>query len=81
MTHLVDSSFKILEMHMGINGQKLDESQMTARGYTLSATEFHIVVELPVGAPDGYYKVGKYLDLICKTLVMVHLHVLFKCHE
>ncbi|XP_045917189.1 uncharacterized protein LOC123978096 [Micropterus dolomieu] len=56
VTHLVDSSFKILEMHMGINGQKLDKSQMTARGYTLSATEFHIVVELPVGAPDGYYK-------------------------
>ncbi|KAJ4928999.1 hypothetical protein JOQ06_004620 [Pogonophryne albipinna] len=27
-----------------------------ARGYTLSTTDFHIVVEIPVGSPDGYYK-------------------------
>ncbi|XP_056284318.1 uncharacterized protein LOC130202645 [Pseudoliparis swirei] len=43
-------------MHMGINGKRLDRSQMAARGYTLSATEFHIVIEIPVGSPDGYYK-------------------------
>ena len=42
---------------------------MAARGYTLSATDFHIVIEIPVGAPDGYYKVGKYRDLLCKTQV------------
>lgn len=58
MTPLIDGSFKVLEMHMGINGQRLDKSQMAARGYTLSATDFHIVIELPVGSPDGYYKVG-----------------------
>ncbi|XP_053192910.1 zona pellucida protein AX 1 [Scomber japonicus] len=56
MTPLIDGSFKVLEMHMGINGQRLDKSQMAARGYTLSATDFHIVIELPVGSPDGYYK-------------------------
>lgn len=66
---LIEGSFKILEMHMGINGQRLDRSQMTARGYTLSATDFHIVIEMPVGSPDGYYKVGKSVDLICKTQV------------
>ncbi|GAA6228834.1 uncharacterized protein LOC108895977 [Lates japonicus] len=56
VTPLVDGNFKILEMHMGINGQRLDKSQMAARGYTLSTTDFHIITELPVGGPDGYYK-------------------------
>ncbi|XP_056284023.1 uncharacterized protein LOC130202475 isoform X2 [Pseudoliparis swirei] len=53
---LVDDSFEILEKHMGINGKRLDRSQMASRGYTLSTTEFHIVIEIPVGSPDGYYK-------------------------
>ncbi|XP_044025912.1 zona pellucida protein AX 1 isoform X2 [Siniperca chuatsi] len=56
VTPLIDGSFKILEMHMGIDGKKLDKSQMATRGYTLSATDFHIIIEIPVGSPDGYYK-------------------------
>ncbi|XP_056284163.1 zona pellucida sperm-binding protein 2-like [Pseudoliparis swirei] len=56
VTPLVDGSFEILEMHMGINGKRLDRSQMATRGYTLSATDFHIVIEIPVGSPDGHYK-------------------------
>ncbi|TNN77987.1 hypothetical protein EYF80_011740 [Liparis tanakae] len=56
MTPLVDGSFEIREMHMGINGRRLDGSQMAARGYTLSATDFHIIIEIPVGSPDGHYK-------------------------
>uniref|UniRef100_A0A3B4FN65 Uncharacterized LOC102197790 n=1 Tax=Pundamilia nyererei TaxID=303518 RepID=A0A3B4FN65_9CICH len=56
MTPLMDGTFRIVEMHMGINGQRLDRSQMAARGYTLSTTDFHIVAEIPVGSPDGYYK-------------------------
>lgn len=59
VTPLLDGSFKIAEMHMGINGQRLDKSQMAKRGYTLTTTDFHIVLELPVGSPDGYYKVGE----------------------
>ncbi|XP_051792634.1 zona pellucida protein AX 1 [Acanthochromis polyacanthus] len=56
VTPLMDSRFRIVEMHMGINGQRLDKSQMAARGYSLSVTDFHIVTEIPVGSPDGYYK-------------------------
>nr|SOX60636.1 zona pellucida protein X [Solea senegalensis] len=56
VTPLMDGSFKILELHMGINGQRLEKSQMATRGYTLSQTDFHIVIEIPVGSPDGYYK-------------------------
>ncbi|KAM3602379.1 uncharacterized protein V6R79_003008 [Siganus canaliculatus] len=56
ITPLLDGSFKLQEMHMGINGQRLDKSQMAARGYTLATTDFHIVIEIPLGSPDGYYK-------------------------
>ncbi|XP_026196531.1 zona pellucida protein AX 1 [Anabas testudineus] len=56
VTPLLDGSFKIVEMHMGINGQRLEKSQMAARGYTLSVRDFHIVIEIPMGSPDGYYK-------------------------
>uniref|UniRef100_A0A667XZ09 Zona pellucida protein AX 1 n=1 Tax=Myripristis murdjan TaxID=586833 RepID=A0A667XZ09_9TELE len=56
ITPLIDGGIKILEMHMGINGQRLDKAQMAARGYTLSATKFHIIIEIPIGSPDGYYK-------------------------
>nr|XP_046229503.1 uncharacterized protein LOC124050741 isoform X2 [Scatophagus argus] len=56
VTPLLDDSFKIAEMHMGINGQRLDKSQMATQGYTLATTDFHIVLEIPVGSPDGYYK-------------------------
>uniref|UniRef100_UPI0037E90789 uncharacterized protein n=1 Tax=Semicossyphus pulcher TaxID=241346 RepID=UPI0037E90789 len=56
VTPLIDGGFKVIEMHMGINGQRLDKSQMATQGYTLSTTDFHIVIEIPVGSPDGYYK-------------------------
>ncbi|KAM4600974.1 zona pellucida protein AX 1 [Polymixia lowei] len=56
MTPLVNGAVRILEMHMGINGQRLDKTQMAARHYTLSANEYHIVIEMPLGSPDGYFK-------------------------
>lgn len=74
VTTLVDGSVSILEMHMGINGQRLDASQMAARGYTLSQTDFHIAIELPVGSPDGYYKVKECTGPLSKTLVFFIFH-------
>ncbi|KAI3364225.1 hypothetical protein L3Q82_011030, partial [Scortum barcoo] len=56
ITPLIDGDFRILGMHMGINGQRLDKSQMATQGYKLSTTDFHIITEIPVGSPDGYYK-------------------------
>lgn len=66
VTPLLDSSFKVLEMHMGINGQRLDAAQMSMRGYRLATTEFHIIIEIPIGAPDGYYKVAGSLGCMCE---------------
>ncbi|CAL8315674.1 unnamed protein product [Lota lota] len=56
ITPLVNGRVKILEMHMGINGQRLDKAQMVSMGYTLSSTEYHLVIEIPIGSPDGYFK-------------------------
>uniref|UniRef100_A0A8C6MIR3 Uncharacterized LOC107377668 n=1 Tax=Nothobranchius furzeri TaxID=105023 RepID=A0A8C6MIR3_NOTFU len=56
VTPLLEGKSKMVEMYMGINGQRLDKAQMAARKYTLSTTDFHIVVEIPIGSPDGYYK-------------------------
>lgn len=66
VTPLLDGSFKVSEMHMGINGQRLDKAQMAALGYRLATTEFHIIIEIPIGAPDGYYKVGGSLGCVCE---------------
>ncbi|XP_072312652.1 uncharacterized protein [Eucyclogobius newberryi] len=56
VTPLVDSGFKIQELHMGMSGERLGKSQLSARGYSLTTKDFHIVMEIPVGAPDGYFK-------------------------
>uniref|UniRef100_A0A6Q2ZEK4 ZP domain-containing protein n=1 Tax=Esox lucius TaxID=8010 RepID=A0A6Q2ZEK4_ESOLU len=53
---LISGSVKILETHMGIDGQRLDKAKMSARHYRLSVTSTHVVIEIPVGSPDGYYK-------------------------
>ncbi|KAJ3606471.1 hypothetical protein NHX12_025992 [Muraenolepis orangiensis] len=58
ITPLLEGRVKIVEMHMGINGERLDKAEMVSRGYRLSSTEFHIVIELPIGSPDGYFKLN-----------------------
>lgn len=58
ITPLVSLDVEILEVHLGINGRKLSPAEMASRNYTMTLTESHIVVEIPIGAPDGYYKVG-----------------------
>lgn len=59
VTPLVDATVDLSEVQMGINGKILDGYQMSERGYTLSGTDFYVVLEMPVGSPDGYYKVGE----------------------
>ncbi|XP_045916796.1 uncharacterized protein LOC123977846 isoform X2 [Micropterus dolomieu] len=48
--------FKLLEVHMGVDGQRLDPAEMAARQYSLFVGDRHIVVEIPVGAVGGYFK-------------------------
>uniref|UniRef100_A0AAY4EUJ1 ZP domain-containing protein n=1 Tax=Denticeps clupeoides TaxID=299321 RepID=A0AAY4EUJ1_9TELE len=47
---------EMIELHMGINGRRLDQYEMLAKNYTMSVTEAHIVITIPVGSPDGCHK-------------------------
>lgn len=58
LTPLMSSEVEILEVHMGIDGRRLTSEEMSSRNYGMSFTESHVVVEIPIGAPGGYYKVG-----------------------
>ncbi|XP_073708828.1 zona pellucida protein AX 2 [Garra rufa] len=56
LSPLVSSEVEILEVHMGVNGRTLTPEEMERLNYTMTFTESHIVVMIPIGAPDGYYK-------------------------
>lgn len=57
----------ILGMFMGIDGRQIDSAQMATRGYILTIEDNHIVMKIPIGGPDGYYKVG-FLEFDHKVL-------------
>ncbi|XP_071324078.1 uncharacterized protein [Trachinotus anak] len=48
--------FKLLEVHMGVDGHRLDAAEMAARRYSLFINDMHIVIEIPVGAVGGSFK-------------------------
>uniref|UniRef100_A0A3Q1IM75 ZP domain-containing protein n=1 Tax=Anabas testudineus TaxID=64144 RepID=A0A3Q1IM75_ANATE len=48
--------FKLLEVHMGINGQRITTAEMAARQYSLIVSSTHIVIKIPIGAVGGYLK-------------------------
>lgn len=50
--------FRLLEVRMGIDGQRLDAAEMAARQYSLFINDRHIIVEIPVGAVGGHFKVS-----------------------
>ncbi|XP_059369158.1 uncharacterized protein LOC132107038 [Carassius carassius] len=56
ITPLVSLEVEILDVHMGINGRRLTSDEMESHNYTMTFNESHVVVEIPVGASDGYYK-------------------------
>lgn len=57
ITPLMSLEVEILEVHMGINGRRLTPDEMESRNYAVTFKESHVVVEIPIGASDGYYKV------------------------
>lgn len=49
--------FELLEVHMGVDGQRLEPAEMAARQYSLTVNDVHIIIEIPIGAVGGYFKV------------------------
>ncbi|XP_068610217.1 uncharacterized protein [Brachionichthys hirsutus] len=62
---LVSGRSDLLEVHMGVDGGRLEPAEMAARRYSLSVSDAHVVLEIPVGAAGGYFKShvrdGRYL--------------------
>ncbi|XP_075315910.1 zona pellucida sperm-binding protein 2-like [Odontesthes bonariensis] len=48
--------FNLLEVHFGLDGQRLNAETMHARQYSLSLNDLYIVVQIPIGAVGGHYK-------------------------
>lgn len=60
--------FKLLEVHFGINGQRLNPLELQARGYSVALNDFYVITELPIGGVGGYYKVTKFMNLHLKVV-------------
>uniref|UniRef100_A0A672GNF7 Zona pellucida protein AX 2 n=1 Tax=Salarias fasciatus TaxID=181472 RepID=A0A672GNF7_SALFA len=50
--------FQLLEVHMGVDGQRLTPSEVQARRYSISVSDVHIVIDIPLGAAGGFFKVS-----------------------
>ncbi|XP_056150118.1 uncharacterized protein LOC130124794 [Lampris incognitus] len=48
--------FNLVEVHMGIDGRRLDAAQMASRQYSMSVGDIYITITIPVGAVGGYFK-------------------------
>lgn len=55
---LISGQFHLLEVHVGIDGVRLDPAEVEARQYSLTVGEVYIVLEIPFGAIGGDIKVG-----------------------
>ncbi|XP_056125463.1 zona pellucida protein AX 1 [Rhinichthys klamathensis goyatoka] len=53
---MTSTEANILGMFMGIDGSQIDSAQMATRGYILTIEGNNIVMKIPIGGPDGYYK-------------------------
>ncbi|KAI4818965.1 hypothetical protein KUCAC02_004252 [Chaenocephalus aceratus] len=42
--------FRLLEVNMGVDGRKLEATEMSARNYSLTLDDLYIIVEIPIGA-------------------------------
>lgn len=49
--------FRLLEVHVGIDGVRLHPDEMAARRYSLTVDDDYIILQIPVGAVGGFFKV------------------------
>lgn len=61
---------------MGVDSQRLEPAEMAARRYSLTVNDVHIIIEIPVGAVGGYFKVFLFvLPPVSCIKLMPGLHV------
>ncbi|KAF3850008.1 hypothetical protein F7725_019727 [Dissostichus mawsoni] len=42
--------FRLLEVNMGVDGRKLEATEVSARNYSLTVDDLYVIVEIPIGA-------------------------------
>ncbi|XP_057679147.1 uncharacterized protein LOC130907748 isoform X1 [Corythoichthys intestinalis] len=47
--------FRLLEVHMGVDGKRLDSAKMVARHINMTVDDMYIVLHIPIGAPGGFF--------------------------
>lgn len=62
---------------MGIDGKQISSEQMAARRYVLTIEDEKIAMKIPIGGPDGYYKVCLFLSLTALSLELKLMVVSF----
>lgn len=55
---LITGQVKLLEVHMGINGSRLEPTEVAARQYSLTVGEVYIILDIPFGSVGGHIKVS-----------------------
>ncbi|XP_061668544.1 uncharacterized protein LOC133496695 [Syngnathoides biaculeatus] len=46
---------RLLEVHFGVDGRRLDAAELSARHYNLTVDDIYVVVQIPIGAPGGFF--------------------------
>ncbi|XP_077409480.1 uncharacterized protein LOC144039721 isoform X2 [Vanacampus margaritifer] len=47
--------FRLLEVHVGVDGKRLGADEVSARRYNMTVDNMYIVVQIPIGAPGGVF--------------------------
>lgn len=53
---LISGQVQLLEVHVGINGSRLEPDEVAARKYSLTIGEVYIILEIPFGSVGGHIK-------------------------
>ncbi|XP_049613172.1 uncharacterized protein [Syngnathus scovelli] len=49
------SQFRLLEVHIGVDGRRLNADELSARRYNVTVDNMYIMVQIPIGAPGGFF--------------------------
>ncbi|XP_077367109.1 uncharacterized protein LOC144010602 [Festucalex cinctus] len=52
---LSSGRFRLLEAHVGVDGKRLTADEVSARHYNMTVDNMYIVVQIPIGAPGGFF--------------------------
>ncbi|XP_029705182.1 uncharacterized protein isoform X2 [Takifugu rubripes] len=53
---LISGQVQLLEVHVGINGSRLEPAEVAARQYSLTVGEVYVILDIPFGSVGGHFK-------------------------